>query len=73
MTAPADLDVARARAAAIKAAARIWRHGLDAMDRMSIPDAARACYEPGGLSLAELEQRITADRAARLIQPRAAA
>ncbi|GAB1329867.1 hypothetical protein [Streptomyces sennicomposti] len=63
--APADLDTARVRAAAITAAARIWRHGLDAMDRMTVPDAARACYQPGGPSLAELEQRITADRAAR--------
>ncbi|MEV8065286.1 hypothetical protein AB0P32_03915 [Streptomyces sp. NPDC085995] len=65
MTAPADLDTARVRAAAIKSAARIWRHGLDAMDRMTVTDAARACYQPGGPSLAELEQRITADRAAR--------
>lgn len=59
------------RREAIRAAARIWRHGLDAMDRMSVTDAARACYTPGGPSLAELEQRITADRAARTIHHRA--
>ncbi|MGW6518580.1 hypothetical protein [Streptomyces sp. NPDC054962] len=65
MTAP-TLDTARARAAAFQAAARIWRHGMDAMDRMSVADAARACFEPGGPSLAELERRIRADRATRL-------
>ncbi|MFE0727063.1 hypothetical protein ACFW2X_02210 [Streptomyces antibioticus] len=56
------------RAAAFDAAARTWREGMDAMDRMSIADAARACYRPGGPSLAELEQRIAADRAARRIR-----
>ncbi|WP_406014361.1 hypothetical protein OG520_22320 [Streptomyces sp. NBC_00984] len=58
------------RRQALREAARIWRHGLDAMDRMSVADAARACYSPGGPSLAELEQRITADRAARTIPQR---
>ncbi|MGC0427649.1 hypothetical protein RKD32_004004 [Streptomyces sp. SAI-195] len=72
MTAP-SLDTARARAAAIREAAGIWRRGLDAMDRMPVPDAARACYTPGGPSLAELEQRIRADRAARTPAHRAAA
>jgi hypothetical protein len=71
-TAPA-LTTARARAAAITAAARAWRNGLDAMDRMTVAAAARACYEPGGPSLAELEQRIRADRAARTPGHRAAA
>jgi hypothetical protein len=55
------------RRQAIRDAARIWRHGLDAMDRMTVADAARACHEPGGPSLAALEQRIAEDRAARLI------
>ncbi|WP_409473120.1 helix-turn-helix domain-containing protein [Streptomyces sp. HC307] len=32
---------------------------------MSVADAARACYQPGGPSLAELEQRIRTDRADR--------
>ncbi|MDK0520348.1 hypothetical protein [Streptomyces sp. ML-6] len=53
------------RRQAIRDAARIWRHGLDAMDRMTVADAARACHQPGGPSLADLEQRITEDRAAR--------
>ncbi|MFD7064395.1 hypothetical protein [Streptomyces sp. NPDC059906] len=53
------------KAAAIREAARIWRRGNDALDRMTVPDAAHACHVPGGPSLAELEQRITADRAAR--------
>jgi hypothetical protein len=60
-----SLDAARVRSAALTAAARIWRHGLDEMDRMSPAAAARACYQPGGPSLTELEQRIRADRAAR--------
>lgn len=72
MTAPA-LDTARRRAEALKAAARVWRQGTEAMDRMSVADAARACYQPGGPSLAELEARIRADRAARLRSHRAAA
>ncbi|MGW2130420.1 hypothetical protein [Streptomyces coelicoflavus] len=72
MTAP-DLATARVRAAAIREAASIWRHGMDAMDRMSVADAARACHTPGGPSLAELEQRISADRAARTPTHRAAA
>lgn len=72
MSAP-TLDAARARAAAFTAAARVWRHGLDAMDRMSPAAAARACYQPGGPSLAELERRIRADRAARTRSHRAAA
>lgn len=59
------LNRAAIKAASIHEAARAWRHGLDAMDRMSVPAAARACYQPGGPSLAELEARITADRAAR--------
>ncbi|MFF4347848.1 hypothetical protein [Streptomyces sp. NPDC001530] len=54
-----------AREEAMYRAARVWRAGCDAMDRMSVADAARACYTPGGPSLAELEQRIAADRAAR--------
>jgi hypothetical protein len=72
MNAP-SLAAARDRAAAVKAAARTWRHGLDAMDRMSPAAAARACYQPGGPSLAELEARIKADRAARTRSHRAAA
>lgn len=65
--------IAAARAVreeAMYRAARILRAGCDAMDRMSVADAARACYTPGGPSLAELEQRITADRAARTIVDR---
>ncbi|MEV0912699.1 hypothetical protein AB0I93_00105 [Streptomyces sp. NPDC049967] len=62
--------LAEVRAGALRNAARIWRDGADAMDRMTVPEAARACYCPGGPSLAELEQRIRADRAARTIQPR---
>ncbi|GGW68233.1 hypothetical protein [Streptomyces griseoloalbus] len=73
MTTAPTLDAARDRAAAITAAARAWRHGLDAMDRMPVAAAARACHEPGGPSLAELEARITADRAARTRAHRAAA
>jgi hypothetical protein len=69
----ASLDSARVRAAAIAAAARVWRHAMDAMDRMSVADAARACYQPGGPSLAELEYRICADRAARTIRIRSRA
>ncbi|MFF9284833.1 hypothetical protein [Streptomyces griseosporeus] len=72
MTAP-NITTARTRAAAIKAAARVWRTGLDQMDRMSPAAAARACYVPGGPSLAELEQRIRADRATRTRAHRAAA
>ncbi|MCZ9353218.1 hypothetical protein NGM36_26210 [Streptomyces mutabilis] len=56
-----------ARAAAIREAAGIWRRGNDALDRMPVADAARACHVPGGPSLAELEQRITADRATRIV------
>ncbi|MEV0444789.1 hypothetical protein AB0I84_04690 [Streptomyces spectabilis] len=69
MTAPVplSLDVARMRADVFVAAARTWRHGLDSMDRMSVASAARACYEPGGPSLIELERRIRADRARRLV------
>lgn len=73
MSAPASIDTARRRAAALDAAARVWRHGLDAMDRMPPAQAARACYQPGGPSLADLEQRIRADRAERAISSRAAA
>ncbi|NEC25166.1 hypothetical protein G3I20_00910 [Streptomyces sp. SID8111] len=73
MTTAPTLTAARDRAAAITAAARAWRHGLDAMDRMTPAAAARACYQPGGPSLAELETRIRADRAARTRGHRAAA
>lgn len=52
---------------AIRAAARVWRAGMDAMDRMTVEDAARACYVPGGPSLPELVRRIAADRAARTL------
>ncbi|MEU8950930.1 hypothetical protein [Streptomyces sp. NPDC048489] len=69
----ASLDAARTRTAAFRAAARIWRHGLDAMDHQSTADAARACHQPGGPSLDELHQRITADRADRASSRRAAA
>ncbi|MEU0037214.1 hypothetical protein [Streptomyces sp. NPDC006333] len=69
----ASLDAARTRTAAIRAAARIWRHGLDAMDYQTAADAARACHQPGGPSLDELQQRITADRADRATGHRAAA
>ncbi|MGC5007448.1 hypothetical protein [Streptomyces sp. DT203] len=62
--------LARVRADAVRIAARIWRHGLDAMDHMTVADAARACFVPSGPSVAELEQRITADRADRTIQSR---
>ncbi|MEV4966694.1 hypothetical protein AB0886_09840 [Streptomyces sp. NPDC024062] len=55
------------RRTAIRNAARIWRTGLDGMDRMSVTDAARACYTPGGPPLAALEARIRADRATRTI------
>ncbi|RMB83679.1 hypothetical protein [Streptomyces shenzhenensis] len=68
-----SLAAARDRAAAITAAARTWRHGLDAMDQLTSADAARACYQPGGPSLAELERRIRADRATRARGHRAAA
>ncbi|NED35575.1 hypothetical protein [Streptomyces sp. SID8499] len=54
------------KAAAIREAARIWRRGMDDMDRMTVTAAARACHQPGGPSLAELEARITADRTARI-------
>ncbi|MFC9050060.1 hypothetical protein [Streptomyces anthocyanicus] len=60
------LTRAAIKAAAIREAAGIWRRGLDDMDHMTVPDAARACHVPGGPSLAELEQRIRADRAERL-------
>ncbi|MGW7706325.1 hypothetical protein [Streptomyces sp. NPDC054771] len=64
--------LAKVRADAMRNAARVWRAGQDAMDRMTVPEAARACYCPGGPPLAELEQRIRDDRAARTIQPREA-
>ncbi|MEU3096889.1 hypothetical protein ABZ690_19385 [Streptomyces sp. NPDC006967] len=73
MTTAPTLATARDRATAITAAARAWRHGLDAMDRMSPAAAARACYQPGGPSLADLEKRIRADRATRTRRHRAAA
>ncbi|MYR46636.1 hypothetical protein [Streptomyces sp. SID5910] len=68
-----SLGTARTRATAIREAARIWRRGMDDMDRMTVAAAARACHRPGGPSLAELEQRIRADRTARTIPHRAAA
>jgi hypothetical protein len=68
-----SLGAARIRTAAISAAARIWRHGLDGMDHQTAADAARACHQPGGPSLEELQQRITEDRAARACVHRAAA
>ncbi|MGW2591990.1 hypothetical protein ACWCXC_17225 [Streptomyces sp. NPDC001515] len=55
------------RRAALRRAARVWRAGLDSMDRMPVEAAARACYVPGGPSLLELQKRIAADRAARAI------
>ncbi|MFF2014036.1 hypothetical protein ACFVWY_33925 [Streptomyces sp. NPDC058195] len=58
------------RRQAIRDTARIWRTGLDAMDQMTVTAAAHACYSPGGPSLAELEQRIKADRAARIAPAR---
>jgi hypothetical protein len=73
VTAPASLATARRRAEAFASAAVVWRQGMDAMDRMSPAAAARACYQPGGPSLAELEQRIRADRAARALAHYAAA
>ena len=61
MTAPATFT----RRTAIRAAARVWRAGLDAMDGLTVQEAARACHTPGGPTLRELEQAITADRSAR--------
>ncbi|MWA12594.1 hypothetical protein [Streptomyces sp. BA2] len=61
------------RKQAMRAAARAWRAGSDAMDRMPVQAAARACYAPGGPSVDELEQAIRADRAARTLPHRAAA
>lgn len=58
---------ALARRRALQAAARVWKSGQDAMDRMTVAEAASACYTPGGPPLAELEQRIAEDRAARTI------
>lgn len=55
------------RRRALQAAAREWKSGQDAMDRMTVAEAAHACYTPGGPPLAELEQRIADDRAARTI------
>ena len=69
MTAPASLS----RRTAIRAAARVWRAGLDAMDRMSVQDAARSCYTPGGPTLQDLERAIAADRAGRALAGRSAA
>lgn len=56
-----------ARREAIRAAAHVWRSGMDAMDRMTVEDAARACHVPGGPPLTELEDRIRADRKERTI------
>jgi hypothetical protein len=61
------------RRRAMRDAARVLRHGLDAMDRMTVAEAARACYSPGGPTLAELEQRIRTDRATRTIPTHRAA
>ncbi|MEU7340579.1 hypothetical protein [Streptomyces sp. NPDC007074] len=60
-----SLDAHRARNQAVRGAARIWRAGCDAMDRLSVPDAVEACYSPGGLDRAELAALIRADRADR--------
>jgi hypothetical protein len=68
-----DADRLFLRRTAIRTAARIWRAGLDSMDRMTVADAARACYSPGGLPLAELERAIRADRAARTLPSHRAA
>lgn len=51
------------REEALDAAARILADGLALRDSMSPADAARAAWTPGGPSVAELEQRIRADRA----------
>jgi hypothetical protein len=59
------LDAHRRRGEAVHRAARIWRTGLDAMDRLSIADAVAACYSPGGPDRDELARRIRADRASR--------
>jgi hypothetical protein len=67
-----SLDARRHRAEAIRDAARIWRTGLDAMDRLSVADAVEACYSPGGPDRAELARRIRADRAARTLHRTAA-
>lgn len=69
MTAPANLT----RRDAIRDAARVWRAGMDRMDRMSVTEAARTCYVPGGPPLRELETAIRADRAARTPPRQAAA
>lgn len=61
------------RRQAMQAAARAWRTGCDAMDRMTAQAAARACFVPGGPSPAELEKAIRTDRAARTLAHRAAA
>lgn len=61
------------RKRAMQNAARVWCAGNDAQDRMSVEDAARACYVPGGPSLPELVRRITADRAARTLPAHRAA
>lgn len=53
------------RRRAIRTAAHAWRTGCDHMDRLPVATAARACYVPGGPSLADLERAIRADRAAR--------
>lgn len=57
---------------AIRDAARIWRAGMDRMDRMSVTEAARTCYVPGGPPLHQLETAIRADRAARTARRAAA-
>ena len=62
-----------ARRQAMRAAARAWRSGCDAMDRLTVVEAARACYSPGGPSMDELERAISDDRAARALPLRAAA
>lgn len=61
------------RRQAIRAAATTWRQGCDAMDRMTVEAAARACHAPGGPSIDDLEQAIRDDRAARLLAHRTAA
>ncbi|MYY08797.1 hypothetical protein GT204_07740 [Streptomyces sp. SID4919] len=61
------------RAEAMRAAARIWRHGMDAMDHMTADAAARVCYQPGGPPRDVLLARIRADRAERRVSHRTAA
>ncbi|MGI5450550.1 hypothetical protein ACQEVM_38395 [Streptomyces sp. CA-243310] len=58
---------------AVRAAARTWWTGCEAMDRMSVEAAARACHVAGGPSLAELVAAITTDRAHRAVPARRAA